>query len=63
MRSRNIFGILLVGVLVLITDPFITGMVFAGSDSFPVYECLKPNTVHLMIIKHFLKSNGAEGLE
>jgi membrane-bound lytic murein transglycosylase D len=43
MKNRPFYGLLVFSVLLLIADVIATGKVFAGSDPFPVYECLKPN--------------------
>jgi membrane-bound lytic murein transglycosylase D len=43
MRRRITCRLLMVSVLLLVVDAIVTVKVFAGSDPFPTYECLKPN--------------------
>jgi peptidoglycan lytic transglycosylase D len=43
MRKRIIYGLLMVGVPLLIVDVIVTGEILAASDPFPVYECLESN--------------------
>jgi membrane-bound lytic murein transglycosylase D len=43
MRKTLIQTLLTLGIMFLTLDGIPTGIVFAASDPFPVYECLKPN--------------------